>query len=146
MLNELFLYKHEGTDDTHMDQFTLNVTDGKFVESRTFVVKIGLTNSETPRLQVNTGLYIKPGETTLIKNTDLKATDIDSEDSLLTYVLTELPSSGKLQLRQGETFVDLMTDDNLLNRFLQQDIDGGTVVSKLQMKMLEDCQVLAVHL
>lgn len=64
------------------------------------------------------------GSTTVIQSTELQATDVDSEDIHLKYVLTVAPSFGLLQLKQVAG-LQTLTPAGSPNSFKQFDIDQG---------------------
>lgn len=69
---------------------------GNIVEKQ-IVVLILPVDDEPPRLSVNNGLELEIGETKIITNRLLKATDLDSLDSNLTFILRHPLSQGFLQ-------------------------------------------------
>ncbi|XP_013419183.1 extracellular matrix protein FRAS1-like, partial [Lingula anatina] len=125
ILNELIGYTHEG-GEVDGDEFTLQLTDGKFTDRKTMKVVIGLVNDETPRVVVNRGLQVSAGSTTVIENNLLKASDVDSEDSQIIYTITEDLSSGKLKLVKGQLIAEI-TKDGHQSGFTQSDIDEGHI-------------------
>ena len=59
-MDDLIVYQNDGTEVT-TDSFTLHLSDGKFEETKTVSVIIGLVNDETPRVTVNRGLRVQAG-------------------------------------------------------------------------------------
>ncbi|XP_072552171.1 FRAS1-related extracellular matrix protein 2-like [Salminus brasiliensis] len=90
------MYEHDGSE-TLQDAFTVRLTDGKHEVEKPVVVLILPVDDETPRLSMNNGLEVEIGETKLITNRFLKATDLDSLDSNLTFILRQEPAQGFLQ-------------------------------------------------
>ncbi|XP_062308992.1 FRAS1-related extracellular matrix protein 2-like [Osmerus eperlanus] len=90
------IYEHDDSETTE-DSFNVILTDGKYYVEKTAVVMIIPVDDETPRMQINDGLEIEVGETKAITNDILKATDLDSEDSTLAYVISFGPGQGVLQ-------------------------------------------------
>ncbi|XP_046870125.1 FRAS1-related extracellular matrix protein 2-like, partial [Hypomesus transpacificus] len=90
------IYEHDDSETTE-DSFNVILTDGKYYVEKTAIVMIIPVDDETPRMQINDGLEIEIGETKAITNDVLKATDLDSEDSTLAYVISFGPSQGILQ-------------------------------------------------
>ena len=119
------VYNHDGSESTS-DAFTVLVSDSFHNVSRKVSVKILPVDDEEPRLQTNVGLLLETvGETKFITSKLLKATDIDSPDANLTFVIRTSPKAGFLQL--------LMADGNLKNltvwsSFTQRDLDTRKVL------------------
>ena len=90
------IYEHDDSETTE-DSFDVILTDGKYYVEKTAIVMIIPVDDETQRMQINDGLEIEIGETKAITNDVLKATDLDSEDSTLAYVISFGPSQGILQ-------------------------------------------------
>ncbi|KAL5018410.1 hypothetical protein ScPMuIL_004132 [Solemya velum] len=123
VLNELMVYEHDGGEIT-TDSFTLLLTDGDFNDTKVMSVVIGLVNDETPRVAINRGLRVQAGSTMPIKSKDLKATDIDSEDSKIKFTITQNPSAGVLRLnKKGHIFTLLSQGPRKV--FKQSDVDRG---------------------
>ncbi|XP_026776488.3 FRAS1-related extracellular matrix protein 2-like [Pangasianodon hypophthalmus] len=114
------MYEHDGSE-TMNDTFRVRLTDGKHVVEKQIVVLILPVDDETPRLSVNNGLEVEIGETKIITNRLLKATDLDSLDSNLTFILRQAPSQGFLQ--RLDQSVNLTNGMN----FTQEDIDKALI-------------------
>lgn len=65
-----------------------------------------------------------PGSRLSIKSLELKATDIDSDDSKLKFTLTRDPTGGHLLLHRDGRMITLATRGPV-NSFTQFDIDQG---------------------
>ncbi|XP_078683006.1 FRAS1-related extracellular matrix protein 2-like [Branchiostoma floridae x Branchiostoma belcheri] len=89
-------YEHDDTE-TKEDSFDLRLTDGVHDIEKTILVMVIPVDDETPRLMTNTGVDIEIGETKIIDNNILKATDLDSEDKNLTFIVRFGPQHGFLQ-------------------------------------------------
>ena len=77
-------------------------------------------DDETPRMIVNTGLNVDRFETKVITNRNLKATDLDSDDLSLLYIIMLPPIQGKLQKYLSESnVVEIRKGGN----FTQEDIN-----------------------
>ncbi|NXE46860.1 FREM2 protein, partial [Casuarius casuarius] len=95
MESSSILYEHDDSE-TKEDGFEVKLTDGKYtVVKRVFIMVIPV-DDETPRMAINDGLEIEIGETRTIHNRILKATDLDSEDKMLTYIVRYGPGQGLL--------------------------------------------------
>lgn len=113
------IYQHKGTETTK-DQFELSVSDGKHDVSQHVNITIIPMDDEQPRLVVNTGLRIDRGHSKTITTRNLKAKDLDSEDSSLLFIVMMDAVSGKLQkLNVSGLYSDLTKGSN----FTQLDID-----------------------
>ncbi|XP_044133029.1 FRAS1-related extracellular matrix protein 3 [Bufo gargarizans] len=90
------VYEHDDSE-TKEDSFHILLTDGEHSVEKKILVMVIPVDDETPRMAVNDGLEIEIGETKLITNKVLKATDLDSDDKSLTYVIQFGPNQGLLQ-------------------------------------------------
>lgn len=117
------IYEHDDSETTE-DKFNVILTDGKHNVEGTVMIMIIAVDDETPRLAINDGLEIEIGETKEINNKILKATDLDSEDSTLTFVIRYGPGQGILQRRtEHGPFENITTGMN----FTQKELDSGHV-------------------
>lgn len=90
------VYEHDGSETRH-DNFSVKVTDGKHVIEKEVIVTVIPVDDETPRLAINTGLEVEFREWKVITNKILKATDLDSEDGTLMFIIRRDPEQGCLQ-------------------------------------------------
>ncbi|XP_035241767.1 FRAS1-related extracellular matrix protein 2-like [Anguilla anguilla] len=118
------VYEHDNTETTE-DSFDVMLTDGKFTVQKTIIVMIIPVDDETPRMAINDGLEIEIGETKVINNKILKATDLDSEDSTLTYVIRYGPGQGFLQRK---TPFGLYENITVGMKFTQSEVDQELIV------------------
>ncbi len=82
-----------------------------------------LVDDETPRMAINDGLEIEVGEVKIINNKVLKATDLDTEDSILTYIIRYGPNQGFLQKRTPfGTFENITVGMNFTQNEIDQDM------------------------
>lgn len=126
ILNELIVYEHND-DETTSDMFVLHVTDGDFNDTKQLNIIIGLINDETPRVTINRGLRVKAGTSTIITSTDLRATDVDSEDSDIIYTMKKNPTAGRLQRRDKAGQAHTLSVAGPRRTFTQNDIDRGRI-------------------
>lgn len=70
-------------------------------------------------------LSSSPGSTTTIKASDLRATDVDSEDRDILYNMKKNPTAGRLQYRAPDGTTSALTVEGPLIAFTQGDIDDG---------------------
>ncbi|XP_063776484.1 FRAS1-related extracellular matrix protein 3 [Pseudophryne corroboree] len=114
------IYEHDDSE-TKEDSFNILLTDGDHSVEKKILVMIIPVDDETPRMTINDGLEIEIGETKLITNNVLKATDLDSDDKSLIYIIQFGPNQGLLQyLDQGGTVLSNIT---VGMNFTQGDID-----------------------
>ncbi|KAM6911118.1 FRAS1-related extracellular matrix protein 2a [Lycodopsis pacificus] len=118
------IYEHDDSETTE-DSFDVTLTDGKFSVQKTAMVMIIAVDDETPRMLINDGLEVEIGETKEIHNKVLKATDLDSDDSTLTYVTRFGPGQGLLQRKTPSGSLENIT---LGMNFTQADIDAGLIL------------------
>ncbi|KAM8834642.1 FRAS1-related extracellular matrix protein 2-like isoform 2-T2 [Synchiropus picturatus] len=115
------VYEHDDSETTE-DSFEVILTDGKYSVRKTAVVMVIAVDDETPRMLVNDGLEVDVGETKEISDKVLRATDLDSEDSALTYVVRFQPRQGLLQRRTPSGSVENVTQGM---NFTQSEVDAG---------------------
>uniref|UniRef100_A0AAY5KU18 Calx-beta domain-containing protein n=1 Tax=Esox lucius TaxID=8010 RepID=A0AAY5KU18_ESOLU len=90
------VYEHDDSETRH-DNFTVRLSDGKHVVDTNIIIAVIPVDDETPRLAINAGLEVEISESKLITNKILKATDLDSEDGTLIYIIRQEPEQGCLQ-------------------------------------------------
>lgn len=90
------VYEHDDSE-TKEDSFEIRLTDGKHQVEKTVLIMIIPVDDETPRMAINDGLDVEIGDTKVITNRILKATDLDSEDKDLTYIVRYGPGQGYIQ-------------------------------------------------
>uniref|UniRef100_A0A8B9PD49 FRAS1 related extracellular matrix 2 n=1 Tax=Apteryx owenii TaxID=8824 RepID=A0A8B9PD49_APTOW len=123
MESSSILYEHDDSE-TKEDGFEVKLTDGKYtVVKRVFIMVIPV-DDETPRMAINDGLEIEIGETRTIHNKILKATDLDSEDKTLTYIVRYGPGQGLLQRIKPSGGVENIT---LGMNFTQDEVDRNLI-------------------
>ena len=118
-------YKHDGSETTS-DTFTVTLTDG--VHEVTEVVKIIVlpVDDETPRMAANDGLDMEIGDIRVITNRILQATDLDSPDSNLTFVVRLEPNQGLLQ-RLSKIDGSVAENITLGMNFTQWEVDNQRI-------------------
>lgn len=115
------IYEHDDSETTE-DSFDVTLTDGKYSVQKTAMVLIVSVDDETPRMLINDGLEVEIGETKEINNKALKATDLDSDDSALTYIIRFGPGQGLLQRKIPSGSLENIT---LGMNFTQAEVDAG---------------------
>lgn len=114
------IYEHDDSETTE-DSFDVILTDGKYSVEKTAMVMIIAVDDETPRMLINDGLEVEIGEAKEINNNVLKATDLDSDDSTLTYVIRFGPGQGLLQRKTPSGSLENIT---LGMNFTQAEVDA----------------------
>ncbi|KAK5858567.1 hypothetical protein PBY51_002698 [Eleginops maclovinus] len=118
------IYEHDDSETTE-DSFDVTLTDGKYSVQKTAMVMIIAVDDETPRMLINDGLEVEIGETKEINNKVLKATDLDSDDSTLTFIIRFGPGQGLLQRKIPSGSLENIT---LGMNFTQAELDAGLII------------------
>ncbi|XP_069779228.1 FRAS1-related extracellular matrix protein 3 [Narcine bancroftii] len=118
------VYEHDDSE-TKEDNFDIRLTDGKHIVEKTVLIVIIPVDDETPRMTINDGLEVERGELKIITNKVLKATDLDSDDKTLTYIIRYSQRKGLLQhlMKDGDVVQNLTVGMN----FTQDEIDKGLI-------------------
>ncbi|XP_064795225.1 FRAS1-related extracellular matrix protein 2-like [Oncorhynchus masou masou] len=118
------VYEHDGSETRH-DNFSVKVTDGKHIVEKEVVVTVIPVDDETPRLAINIGLEVEFREWKVITNKILKATDLDSEDGTLMFIIRRDPGQGCLQrfVASHKVLFNMTVGMN----FTQDDLDSGLI-------------------
>ncbi|XP_068601427.1 FRAS1-related extracellular matrix protein 2b [Brachionichthys hirsutus] len=118
------VYEHDDSETTE-DSFDIVLTDGKFRVEKTLVVMIIPVDDETPRMAINDGLEIEIGDIKIINSNVLKATDLDSDDSTLTYIIRYGPGQGLLQRTTSSGTLQNVT---VGTNFTQNEVDQDLII------------------
>uniref|UniRef100_H3DK22 Fras1 related extracellular matrix 3 n=1 Tax=Tetraodon nigroviridis TaxID=99883 RepID=H3DK22_TETNG len=118
------IYEHDNSE-TKEDSFKIRLSDGKHHVDKTILVMVIPVDDETPRMTINDGLDVEIGETKVISNKVLKATDLDSEDKELIYIVRYGPGQGYLQ--RISRFGDVLGNITLGMNFTQNEIDNQLI-------------------
>uniref|UniRef100_A0A8C4U5I8 FRAS1 related extracellular matrix 3 n=1 Tax=Falco tinnunculus TaxID=100819 RepID=A0A8C4U5I8_FALTI len=118
------VYEHDDSE-TKEDSFQIQLTDGHHTVEQNVPIMVILIDDETPRMAINSGLEVEIGKSKVISSQDLKATDTDSEDKSLVYIIRLAPVQGFLQHlnRQEEVLFNITQGTN----FTQHDLDQGFI-------------------
>ena len=69
---------------------------------------------------------VRAGSTTVISASELRASDVDSEDGVITFRLRQDPTAGRLRYRGPGRPPSPLSVAGPTTSFTQQDIDQGT--------------------
>ncbi|XP_054706772.1 FRAS1-related extracellular matrix protein 2-like [Uloborus diversus] len=130
----LIVYEHDGSD-TYSDNIIFRLNDGQHQVEFLFPVIVYPEDDDAPILNVNTGLTITRGEEIEITPFVLSATDIDSDDSSIRFILSQPPpSEGKMLMKRSDIPEDpenWMYDDGFyekdISSWTQQDLIEGNI-------------------
>ncbi|XP_023221594.1 FRAS1-related extracellular matrix protein 1-like [Centruroides sculpturatus] len=116
----LLEYVHDGSE-SHQDSFNIGVNDGIHFVSGEINIKVEPIDDETPVWKRGLLQEIKTEEGGQVQITSevLAATDVDTGDTLLHFILTEVPAYGII-----------LVDDRMVSRFTQLDVMKGKVYYK----------------
>ncbi|KAF7223631.1 FRAS1-related extracellular matrix protein 3 isoform X2 [Nothobranchius furzeri] len=114
------VYEHDDSE-TKEDSFEVRLSDGKHKVEKSILVVVIPVDDETPRMAINDGLDVEIGETKVISNRALMATDLDSEDKDLTYIVRYGPGQGYLQ--RINKFGTVLGNITLGMNFTQDELD-----------------------
>ncbi|XP_068606888.1 FRAS1-related extracellular matrix protein 3 [Brachionichthys hirsutus] len=114
------VYEHDDSE-TKEDSFEIRLSDRRHTVDKTVLIMVIPVDDETPRMAINDGLDVEIGETKVIGNRVLKATDLDSVDRELIYVVRYGPGQGYLQ--RISKYGDVLGNITLGMNFTQDEID-----------------------
>ncbi|XP_061626890.1 FRAS1-related extracellular matrix protein 3 [Phyllopteryx taeniolatus] len=114
------VYEHDDSE-TKEDSFVIRLSDGKHTVEKKVIIMVIPVDDETPRMAINDGLEVEISETKVISNRILKATDLDSEDSTLVYIVRYGPGQGYLQ--RISKFGDVLGNITFGMNFTQNEVD-----------------------
>ncbi|XP_016064392.1 PREDICTED: FRAS1-related extracellular matrix protein 2 isoform X2 [Miniopterus natalensis] len=117
------IYEHDDSE-TQEDSFVIKLTDGKHSVEKMVLIMIIPVDDETPRMAINNGLEIEIGETKIMNNKILMATDLDSEDKSLVYIIRHGPEHGLLQRQKPMRAFENIT---LGMNFTQDEVDRNLI-------------------
>lgn len=119
------VYQHDDSETTE-DSVKILLTDGTHEVTEEIPIYILQRDDETPRMTINDGLDLEIGEMAIITNRILKATDMDSSDSNLTYTIRFGPERGLLQRLDKFSGVPIQNITVGMN-FTQWEIDNQRI-------------------
>ncbi|RXG54531.1 FRAS1-related extracellular matrix protein 3 [Armadillidium vulgare] len=124
IIKELVFYSHDGSKVTE-DQMEIIVNDGVQETGGLLEFIILPQEEKKPRILINNPLEAQRGQKTVVSPSILSATDDDSIDSQLLFVITVPPTQGTLEIydEKGKQWRALTLGSN----FLQKDISLGRI-------------------
>lgn len=110
-------YINDGSE-VYMDTFTVTVFDGVNRVSKVFTIEIIPIDDEAPRVQGNlrSNMIVSEGDEAVITSNVLAATDEDTDDGTLVFLIVKQPKYGILQLNGNPT-----------TKFTQKDVSDNIV-------------------
>ncbi|XP_006864569.1 PREDICTED: FRAS1-related extracellular matrix protein 1 [Chrysochloris asiatica] len=100
------LYVHDDSEN-YVDDFTIQLSDGKHKILKTISVEVTPVNDQKPKLSKKAEIVMSMGETRILSGAVLSATDEDSPREKIDYFFERLPQNGQLQLKIGRDWVRL---------------------------------------
>lgn len=93
-------YHHDDSDSTK-DFIIFRITDGHHQTRHKFPIKILPKDDSPPFLITNMLVEVSEGQTTLLRGSTLKASDMDSSDDNILFNITRLPQAGEVMKIPG---------------------------------------------
>ncbi|XP_053108034.1 extracellular matrix organizing protein FRAS1 isoform X2 [Hemicordylus capensis] len=125
VLDELIVYTLDNPR-VQSDEFRFTLSDGLYSQMGKVEFAIELPRMHLPRLAVNRGLQLSAGSVAVITDQHLKATDTDSDDLTIRYIMKKDPSHGLLRMNKRDSLVQI-SDKGPVRTFTQADINKGQV-------------------
>ncbi|XP_037347730.1 FRAS1-related extracellular matrix protein 1 isoform X2 [Talpa occidentalis] len=100
------MYVHDDSENL-IDDFTIQLSDGKHEILKTIAVEVTPVNDEKPMLNKKAEMTVSMGETRIISSAVLSARDEDSPREKIYYIFERLPQNGQLQLKIGREWAPL---------------------------------------
>ncbi|XP_035698595.1 FRAS1-related extracellular matrix protein 1-like isoform X3 [Branchiostoma floridae] len=139
LLHYKISYSHDGSEIPR-DKFSLKVSDGVNSVTMEVPVEVHAVNDESPVMLdgLHQHLTVPEGETVLLTPEVLAATDTDTDDFQLTFIVVQPPHRGMLY-----------RDGVMVTQFRQQDVHAGAVSyshtgGEVGMTALQDSFTLVV--
>ncbi|XP_077157208.1 extracellular matrix organizing protein FRAS1 isoform X3 [Paroedura picta] len=125
VLDELIVYMVEHPR-ARSDEFQFSLTDGISTQTGKVLFSMEQLSPDPPRLAVNRGLQLSAGSVAIITDKRLKATDSNSDDASIRYILNKDPTLGLLRLNQRGNLVPVSVNGPVKS-FTQADLNKGQV-------------------
>ncbi|KAM6930976.1 extracellular matrix organizing protein FRAS1 [Xenentodon cancila] len=123
VLDRLLVYTPD-TVNGGSDEMGFTLTDGSYTRTGRLEFTMDVHKSEGPRMTINRGLQLPAGSSSKITEQNLKASDIDSDNLKLRYVLTKDLPVGELQLSRSSR-VEKVSVRGPAQSFTQEDVSKG---------------------
>ncbi|XP_073499840.1 FRAS1-related extracellular matrix protein 1-like isoform X2 [Phyllobates terribilis] len=125
-------YQHDDSESLE-DAIIFTVTDGKNMADGELKVQISPVNDEPPELRsdLKSALFCHEGGRIYVTTENLYATDSDSDDTRLTYMIARIPLYGMIQ-REGVT-VDKFTQLDVIRGLISYRHTGGEIGASPRM-------------
>ncbi|XP_061665126.1 FRAS1-related extracellular matrix protein 1a [Syngnathoides biaculeatus] len=114
-------YHHDDSDSTS-DFIVFRITDGHHQTRHKFPIKILPKDDSPPFLIANKLLEASQGQKTLLKGTDLQASDMDSSSDYILFNVTRPPQAGEIMKFPGPKLTGYP-----VSTFLQRDLSRSMV-------------------
>ncbi|ETE61256.1 Extracellular matrix protein FRAS1, partial [Ophiophagus hannah] len=125
VLEELIVYKLNSLVAQN-DEFQFSLSDGLHIETGKVEFAVASPRMDLPRLVTNKGLQLPVGSVAVITNQHLRATDPDSDDLSIKYIMKKDPTYGLLHLHKRDSLTQISAGGPAKS-FTQADINNGQV-------------------
>ncbi|XP_060542993.1 extracellular matrix organizing protein FRAS1 [Pantherophis guttatus] len=125
VLEELIVYKLNSLV-AQRDEFQFSLSDGLHIETGKVEFAVASPRMDLPTLVVNRGLQLPAGSVAVITNQHLRATDPDSDDLSIKYIMKKDPIYGLLHLHRRDSLMQISARGPAKS-FTQADINKGQV-------------------
>ncbi|WP_051280852.1 cadherin-like domain-containing protein [Anaerovorax odorimutans] len=132
-------YVHDGSNTTS-DSFTFKVSDGtNELIGQTFSITINAVDDDAPTMTTNNGLALNEGATAAIPLDILESDDEDTDNDILTYIITSSPLNGQLENTDNPGIsINNFTQQNLIDGKIQYVHDGSNTTSDIFIFKVSD--------
>ena len=125
----IVVYEHDHGDERRDDiEFVAIDGDGNDVRFL-FQIRVEPVDDQPPYLVNQVIVSVRKGGHVLIRTSDLKAEDAESEDSAIVYVIKTFPMYGTLSRHPKGIYRKKLADENV-KTFTQSDINNGLIYYK----------------
>ncbi|XP_061439271.1 extracellular matrix organizing protein FRAS1 isoform X3 [Rhineura floridana] len=125
VVDELIVYTPD-SPSAQSDEFRFSLSDGLFTQNGKVEFAIELARMVPPKLVVNRGLQLSAGSVAVITDQHIKATDADSDDLTIRYIMKKDPILGVLRIHRRDSLVQISVKGPVKS-FTQADINKGQV-------------------
>ncbi|XP_025024783.1 extracellular matrix protein FRAS1 isoform X2 [Python bivittatus] len=125
VLDELIIYRLNSLL-AQTDEFQFSLSDGLHIQTGKVEFAVASPRMDLPTLVVNRGLQLSAGSVAVITNQHLRATDADSDDLSIKYIMKKDPTVGVLRLHKRDSLMQISVQGPVKS-FTQADINKGQV-------------------